>query len=230
MYPRALQHTLVGCYLSILCLIGLFAIRAAVGPLVLMIVFGIFCVLYHVSVASAINPLLYYLPRSLEAEEDALMGRAIEEGVMSKHTDGGTLGANPEKERIGGLNGRSDTGQSTLGPAPHKKPTMFTKFFRPDIYTDYATCRRLVPHDFPEILYPEAIEKDAYYNPAITSEMPLLWVPRDAGGVSRQECAHTSKITPMTDEGAFLSEKGAMSWDNEGTNGRPPIYEEPVYY
>ena len=34
-----------------------------------------------------------------------------------------------------------------MGPAPHKKPNMFTKWLRPDIYTDYATMRRLVPKD-----------------------------------------------------------------------------------
>ena len=224
-YPRALQHTLVGCYLSIICMIGLFAIRAAAGPLVLMIVFGVFCVLYHVSLRFATSPLLVYLPRSLEAEEAALLH--VEEGVKSRSGDGDvTEKDGPSTSAAAPSNGESHP----LGPAPHKKPNILTKFLRPDIYADYATCRRLVPHDFAEISYPEQVEKDAYYHPAITAKAPLLWVPRDRDGVSQQECAHTSTITPMTDEGAFFDEKGKLQWDLEGLNGRPPIFEEKIYY
>ena len=224
-YPRALQHTLVGCYLSMICLIGLFAIRAAAGPLILMIIFLIFSILYHISLSSAISPLLHYLPRSLEAEEDALM--SPQNDVMSKQATGN--GADLKNGMA--TNAEASDGQgSPLAPAPHKKPNLFTKFLRPDIYTDYATCRRLVPRDFAEIAYSSEIERHAYYNPAITRQTPLLWVPRDAGGVSRQECSHTSQITPMTDEATSFDEKGKMIWDQEGSNGRPPIYEEMVYY
>jgi hypothetical protein len=66
-YAKALQHTLIGCYLAVLCLIGLFGVAAAPGPVVLMVIFLVFMVLYHMSLSSAIHPLLHYLPRSLES-------------------------------------------------------------------------------------------------------------------------------------------------------------------
>lgn len=71
-YPRALQHIFVGLYLAELCLIGLFAIASgtsvgAVGPLILMILFLIFTVLYHLSLRAALKPLMEYLPKTLEA-------------------------------------------------------------------------------------------------------------------------------------------------------------------
>jgi calcium permeable stress-gated cation channel len=219
-YPRALQHILVGCYLSIICMIGLFGIQAAPGPLVLMIILGIICVLYHVSLNAAISPLLYYLPRSLESEEESLL--QAEEGIMQSRVGDHSF----DKP---GANGTSATAveKGLPAPPPHKKPGMFAKFFRPDLYTDYATMRRLVPRNFAPIDYPEEIAREAYHHPAINDRPRLLWIPRDQAGVSRQECAHTSRIIPMTDEGAYLDEKGKIVVVKDET---APIFEPTIYY
>ena len=223
-YVQALGHVTVGCYLSVICLIGLFAIRAAIGPLILMIVFGIVMILYHISLNSAITPLLHYLPRSLDAEEASLLEEM--ESAMSPATTTGTNGFNGEKT----AHNVKPNHPAHLPPAPHKKPNFFTKFLRPDVYTDYATCRRLVPHDAPDVNYDPLIERDAYYHPAISSTAPLLWIPRDQMGISRQEVAHTGKILPITDEGAGFDEKGKLYWDREMDGGRPPIWEAPPPY
>lgn len=69
-YPRAIKQLFTGIYLSELCLIGLFGASVAIGPLVLMIVFLVFTVLFHLSLNSALDPLLYNLPQSLMAEEE----------------------------------------------------------------------------------------------------------------------------------------------------------------
>ena len=219
-YPRALQHTLVGCYLAVICMIGLFGIRAATGPLILMIILLIAMVLYHISLNAAIQPLLLHLPRSLEVEEALLT-----DPEAGSSSSGG-------REKGGGSAdsfATSDT-QHPLGPAPHKQPSVIKKFIRPDIYANYATMRRLVPHGFAEIAYSPEVERDAYLHPAVTDESPLLWIPRDSMGVSRQECAHTSEVTPMTDAGAGFNEKGRIVWDRDALEGRPPIYEEKIYY
>jgi calcium permeable stress-gated cation channel len=87
--------------------------------------------------------------------------------------------------------------------------------------------RQLVPKDI-AIEYSKQQEDEAYFNPAIVSPTPLLWVPRDTAGVSRQEVRDTSKVIPITDEGAFLDDKGKIVWDAQ--EGRPPVYEEVPYY
>ena len=224
-YPRALQQTTTGVYLCIICLIGLFAIKTAVGPLILMIVYLIFLVLFHFSLNSALDPLLMYLPKSLQAEEEALL--ALENGNTNGEsaTDkkGLQISAN---DRLAGNS--MDTDDKDLPAAPHKKPNLITKFFAPHIYTDYQTLRRLVPRGFAEIAYAPEIERDAYYNPAISSPTPVLWIPRDQMGVSQQECRHSSKVIPMTDEGAGFDEKGNMVWDQD--NEKPPVYQEKIYY
>lgn len=199
-----------------------------------MIVFLIFIVLYHFSLTSAIGPLLYYLPKSLEAEEEALMAAdrgnspTVLEATSESTKQSGVKGA-------GASNGASSPADATnekgifASPPPHQKPGLLAKFFRPDKYTDYATMRRLVPMEF-ELGYTPEVEKNAYYHPAVTREPPLIWIPRDEMGISRQEVAHTSKVLPITDEGAHFDQKGKIIWDLEGTDGRPPIWEAKTYY
>ena len=225
-YPRALQHTLVGCYLAMICLIGLFGIRVARGPRILMMVFLIICAVYHAALNMALKPALRFLPRTHEDEANApLRELQAEEGIAAKHTDGDTL---TEKDRVPSNGQTATTKDSSAQAAPPGKQNLLTKFLSK--YLHHEMYNDLVPNDFPEITYPEDIEQHAYYDPAVNAKLPILWVPRDAGGVSREEVAHTSKITPITDEAAFFDEKGNITWDMEGTEGRPPVYEEKIYY
>ncbi|EME78489.1 uncharacterized protein MYCFIDRAFT_58545 [Pseudocercospora fijiensis CIRAD86] len=223
-YPRALKHLFVGLYVAEVCLIGLFAIATgssigALGPLILMIVFLIFTALYHISLNSAMDPLLNYLPKSLDAEERRLL--QIENGNVAEG-DQYADGAGKEGAHV-----HSTGANHELGAAPQKKPNFFTKWLRPDLYADYETMRRLVPKDI-AINYTEETEDHAFYNPAIGSPAPLLWIPRDPVGISRQEVADTGKVIPITDEGAYLDDKNNVCWDAD--EGRPPIYEEKIYY
>ena len=233
-YPRALQHLLTGVYLGEVCMIGLFGISAAIGPIILMVVALVGTVLFHIAMNSALDPLLYNLPKSLEAEEEVL---ALESGVA--HTAGVQNG-----EKILEAGASADpallaseaTGEKTvaaLPAAPHAKPNILTKFLKPHIYADYATLRRLVPHDVSgaTTTYSPEVEQNAYLPPSVRSETPLLWIPRDEMGISSQEIAHTAKVIPITDEGAALDAKGAVYWVAEKEEGaRPPIWEEKTYY
>jgi len=206
-YPRALQHLLTGVYLAEVCMIGLFGIAQAVAPVILTVIFLVFTVLFHISMNSALDPLLYNLPQTLEVEEQSLM-----EDVTKVSDE------------------KSGTTSTDMPVAPNKKPNFLTKFLKPHIYSDYATLRRLVPHDMIDVnvMYTPEIERDAYYPPTVARAVPLLWIPRDPAGVSQQEIAHTSKVIQITDEGATLDEKNKIVWDTDGT--RPPIWEEKIYY
>lgn len=232
-YPRALQGLTVGVYLGQLCLIGLFGIAAAPGPIVLMVVNLVFTALYHISMNSAFGPLLTTLPRSLEAEEESLLN--VENGKYSNDESMADLkglhavGKNGTRD-VSSSSTAANTKVKALPDVPVKKPNFFTKWLRPDKYTDFHTLRRLVPRNFAEIIYTPETERDAYYNPAVKSPTPLLWIPRDPAGVSRQEVKHTGRVLPITDEGAYFDEKNKIVWDAEKTGGRPPIWEPKVYY
>ncbi|KAM0314792.1 hypothetical protein ACHAO8_004454 [Botrytis cinerea] len=69
LYPHALKQLLTGVYLAEVCLIGLFGLRSAFGPLVIMFGLTIFTALIHVSLNEALGPLLWNLPRTLAVEE-----------------------------------------------------------------------------------------------------------------------------------------------------------------
>jgi hypothetical protein len=228
-YPRALQHLTVGVYIACVCQIGLFGVAVAIGPLVLQLVFLIFLILYHLSLNAALAPLFYSLPKSLETEEESLL--AIED---ARATDAaGTEPLNGKQGSESTTIGEKDTviskgeAPETLPATAGKKPSFIMKFLRPDKYLDYYTLRRLVPKNFADIAYSPEAERDAYYDPSISSPTPLLWIPRDPLGISKQEIAHTSQVIPITDEGASLNEKGKVVIANED---RPPIYEEKIYF
>lgn len=219
-YPRAIKQLFTGIYLSEICLIGLFAVSAVPGPLVLMVVFLIFTVLFHISLNTALNPLLYNLPQSLLAEEESLRTSSNTAAAAQAGPSGSSNGVNDKAVEV----------PAAIHAANGKKPGMLAKFLKPWLYADYHTLRALVPHDAIDYnnLYSDEVSHDAYYPPTVTSSTPLLWIPADPAGVSKQEIAHTSKVIPITDEGCELDEKGNLVWDRETT--RPPVWEEKIVY
>ncbi|KAJ5177533.1 uncharacterized protein N7500_000232 [Penicillium coprophilum] len=245
-YTRGLQQLTVGCYLSMVCLIGLFAIgtganRMALGPLILMIIFLIFIILYHLSMNSAMEPLLNYLPKNLEAEEEGLLAAEKANNLStlnekSKTDDltapSGSISAHRDSGIANSDNGLGNVDSAEKGltqtSVPPPKPNLFTKFLRPDLYQNYHEMRKLVPGATDIVTYPAEAERDAYCHPAINSQPPLLWIPRDPLGVSSQEVAHTMRVIPITDEDAYLDENCKIKWNEE--KGEPPIYEEKIAY
>jgi hypothetical protein len=224
-YPRALQQLMTGVYIAELCLIGLFGIAAAVGPIILMVAFLVFTALFHISLNAALDPLLYNLPKTLEAEEESIRGLLSAETDQHNGTGAARIDSDPKDSEVNEKNNKV-----VEAPAPTKKPNFISKFFAPHIYSDYASLRQMVPHNLLDAdhLYEEAVERNAYFPPSVTAEVPLLWIPRDDAGVSRQEIVHTSKVIPITDEGCTFDEKNKLVWDTE--TARPPLWQEKIYY
>jgi len=223
-YPRALYQTLTGVYLAQICMIGLFAIRKAIGPLVLQVVFLVFTFLFQLSLSSAVEPLLKFLPKNLEKEEEGLL--SVEDGT------GGADGAYELEGAAGPANEKNGASKGTNYPegaegAQTKPGGFLARFMHPETYYSYAHMRKVIPQDYPEIVYTPEIEREAYLNPAISSRPPVLWIPRDEGGVSRQEVAHTSGVIGISDGGAIINEKSKVCWV-EGE--MPPDWQErPLY-
>ncbi|KAJ0163473.1 Uncharacterized protein CTA2_2952 [Colletotrichum tanaceti] len=230
LYPRALKQLFAGVYLAEICLIGLFAVSVAIGPLVLMIVFLIFSVLFHLTMNSVLDPLMYTLPRTLQVEEESLSAE-IEDIDRKDSGRGVSEEQNGDSsklfKKIPNFKKFSPGGEENT---VEKGGNIVTRFLKPWIFADYLTLRQLVPHDAATIdeMYPGAIQDNAYYPPSVSSLPPLLWIPEDSAGVSKYEIAQTSKIIPITDEGCQLDEKNKLVWDSEGA--RPPIWDEKIYY
>ncbi|KAK4143334.1 uncharacterized protein C8A04DRAFT_28971 [Dichotomopilus funicola] len=239
-YPRAIKQLFTGIYIAEICMIGLFGASVAPGPLVLMVIFLVFTVLFHISLNSALNPLLYHLPLTLLAEEESarLLGDEEKGGAPA----GPVSSTTKEAAATNGAGAADINGDGTVDPTEAhvqqardahnaiKPGNILTRFLKPWIFSDYATLRNLVPRGQQLEPYSDEVAANAYYPPTVTASVPLLWIPSDASGagVSRQEVEHTSRVLPITDEGCDLDEKGNLVWDREGT--RPPVWEEKIYY
>jgi hypothetical protein len=87
--------------------------------------------------------------------------------------------------------------------------------------------RKVIPQEYPEIAYDPETERDAYFNPVVSSKPPVLWIPRDEGGISLQEVAHTGGVIGISDGGAIVNEKSNVVWI-EGE--MPPDWQEKPLY
>jgi hypothetical protein len=231
-YPKAIKQLFTGIYLAEVCMIGLFGASVAPGPLVLMVIFLVFTVLFHLSLNSALDPLLYNLPLTLLAEEENVRLLDAEKGAatVAAAVGGSSNGAHHDLDGDGVIDATEEAvshareARKTTGQAGN----VLTRFLKPWIYADYTILRALVPRGLQLDPYSDEVAANAYHPPSVTSGTPLLWIPSDAAGVSKQEVAHTSRVIPITDEGCELDENGKLVWDHEGS--RPPVWEEKVYF
>jgi len=212
-------------YLAEICLIGLFALKAAIGPLILMVIFLIFTVLFHLTLSEAVDPLLRFLPKSLQSVEEHLL--TAEYGDPNTAVQDGLF---PTVDATKNTGESSTTGAVAKITAPLKKVGFLAKFLHPEKYTNYLELRKLIPREgIPEICYTPEEEQNAYYHPALQSTPPVLWFPRDVGGVSAQECEHTGRVIGCSDDGAVVDEvTGKMMREDE--NSAPPSWTlDPIY-
>lgn len=87
-YAKALQHLMIGVYLAEVCLIGLFAMNAAPGPIAMMGVFLGLTIVYHITMYRALGQLITYLPKSLDDEDQLAMFTTVESGSYNYSTAG----------------------------------------------------------------------------------------------------------------------------------------------
>lgn len=168
------------------------------------------------------------MPRTLLVEEesrepDLEAAASVDPGQQAPAEKNG----DSEKKGIFGA------ASATAAAGATKRGNFITRFLKPWVFADYPTLRRLVPRTDEALgdldnLYPGDTEANAYFPPAVGSATPLLWIPEDPAGVSKQEIAETSKVIPITDEGCTLDDKGKIVWDAE--SARPPLWEEKIHY
>ncbi|PHH68760.1 hypothetical protein CDD80_7271 [Ophiocordyceps camponoti-rufipedis] len=217
-YPRALKQLFTGIYLAEICMIGLFAAVTAAGPAVLMAIFLVFTILFQITLFKNLNPLLYGLPRSVQATEHVIRtaSRTEPDGTVKAGEDGKTATLSREQSH-GSVAQKEARGKAIM------------RFFKPWRYARYETLRDMMPREEDlgfDRLYTEETEATAYLPPSVSRQPPTIWIPEDAAGVSKQEIALTSKVISITDEGASLDDKNHIVWDTEGA--RPPVWDERV--
>ncbi|TVY83414.1 putative membrane protein [Lachnellula suecica] len=212
-YTLGIQQLMTGVYLGEVCLIGLFAINTAPGPIVLMVVFLVFTALYHAAMRHALKPLTNHLPDNLDGDDHVSMFSTADH----KTYDAEKTGVPP-------------TEAPTVQPKKFSatKASFFDRIFDPRKFKSYQRVRSVVPQWAPP-QYDARDEEFAYFNPAITSQVPNLWIVRDEMGISQREVRESSAVIPITDELARFDEKNKVVWDQANPLAAP-IYEKRIDY
>ena len=217
-YARGMQQLMTGVYLAEVCLIGLFAINTAPGPIVLMVIFLVFTAIYHAMMRNALKPLANYLPDSLGGAE---FGPSF--NFADHHTyDAAKANGVPPSEWI--------------SPKPSRfmllREKLYTRLFAPQKRKSYHTAQSLIDRRDPPT-YLESEEQAAYFHPSLTNENPKLWIVRDPMGISAKECHDSGEVATISDSYADLNEKNKISWDRDAYENDPetlPVYEKEVEY
>ncbi len=221
-YARALIQLITGIYLAEFCLIGLFAIgigqtNQSIGPLVLMLVFLVATIAWHVIMKRSLKKLRADLPGEgaaglvsqlehpnggADIEKNGVNpnghhnGQAYNQNAYNGRTDG--YAHDPQSNMGDSYNGQGYNGH-THGDMPAKehaniapaaKPSMMTRikaFFKPQQAASNVITAISPLLATPSRPYTRQEEEDAYVHPAIISECPIVWIAHDKYGVSGQE-------------------------------------------
>ncbi|KAJ4299398.1 phosphate metabolism protein 7 [Kalmusia sp. IMI 367209] len=218
-YQRALRQLITGVYLSEGCLIGLFAIAtakhpAAAGPLAIECVLLALTVVGHFCLRIALTHhearVAYTDPTPATAQ--------LEQGLATEKTT--TTAAD----------------SPNVAPRPSKIPGFLLKIINPERHSTPALSAKLDQfYHQPQDPLPVEIQKRAYFNPAVTSPTPVLWIVRDDMGISAREVRDTMKEVPglqITDDQATFNEKNKVVWkgQEEGKAKEAPVWEDRIIY
>lgn len=239
-YLKGLRQLLTGLYLAVWCLIGLFAIavgndRAAIGPLVLMIIFLVVLIVCHVFVVAGLRPLESNIPLDLLAGNQAskVISHDVEQGHSYDSDDtraDGTANAGPNAANLNKEHRASqpEEWQPTVG-AGKSTGNFLTRRFENAIDKARAKAQSRLSREQVEKppTYSEDDLKEAYLHPALAATRnPIVWLARDNLGISRALVEGNKKAgLESTDEFAWLNAKGKVEWDVEQPQ-KAPIWEE----
>ncbi|KAF1358509.1 DUF221-domain-containing protein [Lizonia empirigonia] len=223
-YQKALKQLLTGVYLSEICLIGLFAIATAknpqaAGPL------GIMCLLLAITIIFSFS-----LGAALRHEEARLA--YTDPTPLSGNVENGHGDESREKSDSAPLNGTT----SDHAPKASRIPGFLRKIINPErnsLNTLYGTLDQF--YHTPQEPLPVEIQKRAFFNPAVTSPTPVIWIVRDDMGISEREIRDTKKAVPdlqMTDDQAVFNEKGKVYWKgaDDGHAREAPVFDDRIIY
>lgn len=239
-YATALKQLITGLYIAEICLIGLFAIGSAsggsglisLGPLIIMIIVLIGTVIWQMELTSALAKHMQILPADLLADEYRDNQHSMDEAEK------GTNGHHSKKSHSDdSSNGNYLLPRSADPPPPPQGIVGKIKtFIFPNKFSSAAVLSKYIlsPHlTHPVRPYTHQERDEAYLHPALTAELPVIWLARDKYGLSRREvdaCRHeVGEGLEVTDEAAWFNDKGKIEWD-ETNPQKAPLWEDAPEY
>lgn len=219
-FPRALQHLMVGVYFAELCLLGLFSIKVAVGPIVLMGLLITATIVYHILLNLAINPLLEHIPLAEMYDRGVVEGG--DRAVSNRNSRVSLIDPIPPRS-IPALYNFFKFDFSKLPSEPDPNANIINRYFHVNRYSRVAQLAEIVPDKKYGDDYSQEIEDDSYLHPAIKSSEPTVWIARDNLGLSEEEIFKTIRFgLKMSDDHAILGDNNRV-FLKMGTGQKVPI-------
>lgn len=207
---------------------------AAAGPMVLMIIYFIFTILFQAAMNKAFAPMLRGLPRDLLAASryKQAVDIQMEEGAHDQYDP-----RNPHTANLG-QDDRTLAGHDSENPMAvdgsamlHQEQQkgwkgLLQRALHPSRMPAFAEWLKQPVND-----YTEDQQRDAYLSPFVTSVTPLIWIPHDNFGGSEREKAATGKVTAIDDGGAYWDEKSGkltVVWE-AGADEWSSVQQTPLY-
>lgn len=215
-YARVLQQLTTGVYIGQVCLLGLFAINTAPGPIVLQAVCLGVTAIYHAVMRHTLSKYVQYPPDSMEDQERQTMFASKKRMSYDSSKDG-----HPPSEQ---------TATGPINKLSQTKASFLTRWFDPRRSKSYEQFRNLPwEQELPQYTLEE--EESAYFNPAIASPPPTLWIVRDDLGISTQEVKDSIEVISITDEFARFEGKKVVWEHGERVDfNEVPIWKKDVDY
>lgn len=224
-YTRALQQILTGIYIGELCLFGLFSLRKAKGPSILLLLLFFSTVAYNVLTNRYLSPLEDHFPdRMLSSDVD---GDEQEQQSLLAGAEAGQ--ADDEGHAASRI---QQVGRGMHMPKYIVDP--IARFFEPHIYASHEVMKQFLLHTSAETdSPPEYSEEDiqtAYTNPSLRSTTPRIWLPKDEFGLSKTEIdALAERRIEATDDGAWVDLKGNVDFERRHLRSLPMWKSSPPY-
>ena len=204
-FPRAIWQTFTGIYLVEVCLTGLFGIRTAIPELVLFAITIPVTAIYQILLQRKVESQLQYIDTSVKDDVEG-----------ARQADAAHKESQPSTTKDHETAGPARTGD---GPAP-TGATRGVEGTTGNEAVDAVTSALPVGNANGP---PRGQERmDDVRHPAVTAPVPVVWIPEDPLGISKEEIRDTQAAgdIKITDGGATLNEKNKMAWSED-----PPDYE-----
>lgn len=237
-YPKALFQTFTGIYIGEIALLGMFIVGKGYGPIVLQAIglgFTVFC---HLHLKWAFDDLIRATPLDTMKPLDGVSTT----NSFTGHSDYLRKILNPKgntvsqefllKEKIENADVREGLEEELENPSPPghvatplladrdfketKAKNFFVRFLRPDVYSSFRYVKHFLPATY-NVKTAVEDDKKAYFQPVSSAKMPVLWIPQDPYGWSKEEIRKNRRILDMYDTNSGFTSKGGIAF-----LGKPP--------
>ncbi|GAB1316928.1 phosphate metabolism protein 7 [Madurella fahalii] len=212
-YAKALQQLVTGLYLAEICLIGLFGVGSAkgpvaVGPLAMMVILLVVTIVYHCLLRKRLDKLIEFLPRDLLTAIEPQPSTSAANGFVPDSPAETSAPSDLEKGHGAGTRRRHSIWKRLVDPEP------------PELNPHF---RRRVPP------YGDEVESTAYLHPGVSSKRSILWLTHDDMGLSEQEMRAAEGIVPVSDTGATFDDRNNVRLTEEGARNAPVWKERTLW-